>query len=410
MAKKNMVKYVSSLRDCELITGANYILTGDAVLGEYFEVNAPVATVADKEVEFFQPARPLLPLEKRLKNPKLGTSNIHFSLNKEIVNKLLDMGVSKRKIFIAHDALLDYIKSNLKRKSALVICLSREGTEVCVEQFTVIVGSVTDFKEARLDHFTFSTSFPNHVRKEISEAPGVIYDVKVCGPLLLEDPLNEVWSLPEQNDYTVETITPFANPKYVELYAGGNNTFNQYYAAAGLAALGLVGYFGLDYLGKSSLQSAKAQYYNKISGFEEVYSQGSAPIQLLERRNDFLIQQGDDAVRTDKLKRIVAGVARLQAEQTALEPTIDQIILNDYGRGQIGENEGESEFMVTVSFFPEKQSSLEVTPVITKSLVKALGAKIKIGTQPRSFEVNGKTRLRLTLEGTFCPTYKCAGG
>lgn len=417
MAKQTTIKYVSNINDCEAHPNTDYVLVGDAVLGEYFDVNTPVSSIADKAVEYLQPQRALLPLEKRIKNPKFGTSHIHFSLNKEVINKLLDLGISKKRLFIAHDVIMEYIKSRLKKQSCLVICLSQEGAEVCLEQFTVVNGIIVNFKESRIDNYMFSAAFSNYVRKEIRSVAGDIENVKVCGPFLQsrdietnEKTAEETWDYDAQPDYVVELIKPFGKSKrHIELYTGNGSSYNQYYTSGVLIAIGLMGFFGLDFLGRNNLNAAKADYQQRITGFEQIYSKGSAPIELLQRRNDYLAQQDSDAIRTEKLQRIVKGVAFLQSEQKALEPSIDQIILNDKSRYAIEEAETESEFSVTISFYPKDRTSLEITPILTDSLVRSLGAQIKVTSQPRRYELNGISRLRLTLEGTFCPNFQCRG-
>lgn len=410
MASKDY-QYVTTIEDCYVERKTKCILIGESVLGEFFGVGVPLTTVANKSTEYIQPARPATKLLKRLRNPRLASSHMHFSLDKEIIDKLIDSGVRKQDMVIAHDAITQYINQFLKNETTLIFCISDFEQLVFIEQITVINGEVVNIKESKIEKFMFANQFPNHVRKEMREVGADINNIKVCGPFLKEmddagaKTSNEVWPYADEDDFSVEVIKPFDKATYVDLFVGEGKALTPYYSAGIIVGLGLTSFFGLTMYGAKGLQEAKIDYRQRIQGFEEIYQRGSSPIQLIEKRSLFLSEKQSDGVRANKLIRIVRGVAKLQDEQSELMPTIDRIKLNNLANAK----PETSEFTITVSFFSQGESSIKLVPQITKTLLSQLGAELNVTSQPQRYLLNGRDRLRLTLDGTFCPNYKCAG-
>jgi hypothetical protein len=410
MASKDY-QYVTTINDYYVERKTRCILIGESVFGEFFGVGEPLTTVANKSTEYIQPARPASKLLKRFRNPSFASSHMHFSLDKGIVDKLIDAGVRKQDLVIAHDAITQYINQFLKNETTIIFCISDFERMIFIEQITVVNGEVVNIKESKIEKFMFENQFPNHVRKEVREVGADIKNIKVCGPFLREmdeagaKTSNEIWAYAEQDDFSVEVIKPFEKATYVDLFIGEAKALTPYYSASIILALGLTFFFGLTMYGAKGLQEAKIDYRQRIAGFEEIYQRGSSPIQLIEKRSLFLSEKKSDGVRANKLIRIVRGVAKLQNEQSELMPTIDRIKLNDLANAK-PEN---SEFAITVSFFSQGKSSIKLVPQITNALLSQLGAELNVTRQPQRYLLNGKDRLRLTLDGTFCPNYKCEG-
>ena len=377
------------------------VLLGDAVMSLLDEPD--LVSLADDPRFLRQSQRVATSFLSRLTSSQRQHLNVY--VDKDVVTELQTRQVKPRRVYLAIDSILRYIKLFTLRRNGILLCVSKINTThkglshtFLVEEYRFSYGAVVGVMEKRHDASVVATELSKTVRESLRGFSAELRpSVVVCGPAC-EEIVN---SLSEFNPSNVH------DKVFSHLVSNGfgyeeikNDSIAPY-------LLTVTGSVMLSVLmvqnGVNELKKSQSLYNEYVAGFESLYAKGKAPIELVETRASFLADREQHKSANYLLPKLVSAAAKVKSQMPELELAVDDlsIVQPDDGTGNQGDD-----YTVRLKF---NQAS-EVTPEqaleqwqrVFKAFSNEMQGVAKVANSPTTVKIDSeREQFVMTISGMF---------
>lgn len=321
-------QYVASIQDVNDLKNpskARVILLGDSILGIFdtgIEDESNSGGLDSKYIK--QKTRSASSFTQQISNS--NNNKLHLYADKSISEALKNAGIRSNKIFLAADSILRHIKIKTLGKSGVILCCSPlrldsgERHGVLVEEYSYSNGELLSFTERRFDQFIFPSEILKSVKESYRAFPAnTLVDLSVCGPSA-HSAINALEEF-SPSDITKSIFNFLGSSNFVSDEIKKDKTVPYILTIIATMIISML----IIHNGKSNLIIAQKQYHQNVDGFVELYTQGRAPLELIEKRSIFMDNLIKSRAQAYRLPELISAVAKVKIQMPTINLVAEQI-------------------------------------------------------------------------------------